>query len=211
MKFCNTEGSSWRENRLPLPGCDLEPCVRGESEDEGVPARPSRTARESRFLFLRSKEDLFRSCFIATLIRTRSPIFLIPISDKIFWSHSKRLSPVKLLALNSVSYCPQRIECSHSATFASSQARIESTPSKASENSELVGEENNPSWRAIEDICVLWVPSGKVRGGIGCVLAAILAVYSDLVANMFASVVSHAPRQPREHEVCRSLSKSWHP
>lgn len=41
---------------------------------------------------------LFRSCLMATKMRTRSPTFLIPISCKIFWSQSMRLSPLKLLA-----------------------------------------------------------------------------------------------------------------
>jgi hypothetical protein len=35
---------------------------------------------------------------MATKMRTRSPTFLIPISCKIFWSQSMRLSPLKLLA-----------------------------------------------------------------------------------------------------------------
>jgi hypothetical protein len=47
---------------------------------------------------LRLMTDLFLSCLMATKMRTRSPIFLIPISWRIFWSHSMRLFPLKLLA-----------------------------------------------------------------------------------------------------------------
>ena len=51
-------------------------------------------------------------------------------------------------------------------TLFSSQARIESSPSETSENSELVGEVKIPSWRAEDETCVLCEASEKLRLGI---------------------------------------------
>lgn len=50
----------------------------------------------TRLRFFRFPSALVRNCLTAINIRTRSPIFLTPISFKTVWSHSRRLSPLKL-------------------------------------------------------------------------------------------------------------------
>jgi hypothetical protein len=56
-------------------------------------------AAHTLFRFFWFAYALFRRVLMATKIRTLSPTFLIPRSLRTAWSHSSRLSPLKLLAI----------------------------------------------------------------------------------------------------------------
>lgn len=140
-KLCIARGSIWRDQRLLAD-----------------PLCPSSAANESLFLRLHAAADLFLNDLMATKMRTLSPTFLIPNSCKTFWSHSRRLSPLKLFALKSASYWPHFIDRNHSPTCFSSQALIESAASYFSEKSDSVGLEYVPLVVVTEfDAADLWV------------------------------------------------------
>lgn len=158
-KLCIARGSIWRDQRLLAdPLCPREVNSLADSTEEGVCTCPSSAANESLFLRLRAAADLFLNDLMATKMRTLSPTFLIPNSCKTFWSHSRRLSPLKLFALKSASYWPHFIDRNHSPTCFSSQALIESAASYFSEKSDSVGLEYVPLVVVTEfDAADLWV------------------------------------------------------